>query len=206
MNLARLAGLPAVLVVFVGLALLPPLSPSIDLLLVVPMLLAGIAILLAGLTSGGTGEEPTPAWTVLAVLGWSLVAAGVLGLLKLTPAGARTVLDGAEQLHDHCQGPASVRVDRDLLPLLESLDRSLAGQPESVRAVGASALSTTLPRCLAQLATALDEPEGTHGSWGMLRDWMVAHPEWVAVPEDLASKPLRPREHRPHRAPVSVDL
>ena len=204
--IARLAGIPVAVVVLLGTLLLPPLPPSVDLLLVVPTFLIGVVAVLAGLTSGGTGSPPTARWTALALAGWLLVGAGSLGMTLQTPAGSRALLGNAARLADHCQGPPGVRVERDLLPLLQQTEALLPGQPPGVQATAEQALRTHLPRCIAQLRSALDDPRGTHGSWGMLRDWLAAHPAWVEIEPTLAGAELRPRSHRPARPPASLDL
>ncbi|MCA9567006.1 MAG: hypothetical protein KC656_04150 [Myxococcales bacterium] len=199
-------------VVLLGWVTLDPLPPTVGPIHLVPVLLLGIGLALEGavgqehgLLSGVLGGSRV-AYTIVGLAGLALVAVGAVGLGKLAPAGAGGVLQGSRALEGHCRGEPSERVDRELLPLLERLQADLPGQSHSAREAGEAALREHLPRCVDQLAVALEDPDGTHTSWRLLRDWLVAHPDLVEVPAAVRSAPVRPRVHEPARRPVQLDL
>lgn len=189
----------------------PELPPDVGLVVLVPLFLAGVALFLQGAVAHGLGllagmREDHPVHLLLQVVGAGLIVLGLLGFAKLPPAGARDTVRLSGALASVCAGEPGVRVERQLLPMLDRLHEELARQDGAVRARAVEALETHLPRCVAQTREAFADPRGTHTSWSLLRAWMVAHPDLVEVPDELRDAPFERRRHRPVRRPVAVEL
>lgn len=212
MKSAWIGGVLCVLTIVVGVFTLDRLPPTIGPLLLIPPLLAGIGIVLQSTAGRGLGTlghlvgEDSWVHVPLVLLGWTLITIGCLGLLRLPSTGAVAVLRLSQTLPDACVGEAPDRVPLELIPTLDALDQRLATLQGAVRRTGVDALRELVPRCGGQLESALEAPEGTHGSWGLLREWIVEHPEYGSLKPAVVAKPLRPRRHRPRRPSVQLDL
>jgi hypothetical protein len=147
--------------------------------------------------------EDSPIHTLLVLIGWALIGAALLGLMKLPPAGAADVVVLTRQLEQICRTPHADRADLRLLTQLQALERRLPDQAHALRAEAHAALQTNLPRCLERIDEAAADPRGTHTSWRKVYEWIAEHPEHVGQ-RTLPHRTFRPRTHRPKRPPLEV--
>lgn len=212
MRSAWVGGSVCVLTIVIGLLTLDRLPPTVGPVFLVPTLLAGIGLVMQSTAGRGLGtlgallSEDSWGHVPLVLLGWTFITLGTLGLLRLPSAGAVAVLRLTETLPTACEGPPPVRVPLNLLPTFIALDKHLATVEGSIHSTGVHALQEVMPRCVRHLQAALDAPDGTHGSWGLLRQWMVEHPRYGILEPALVNTPLRPQTHRPKRPPVQLDF
>ena len=193
----------------VGMWQAPFFEPNIRITQIVPFFLVSLAVTLGGLGGDQLGALRLPEGHTLfksmATLGALASTASIVALLKLAPAGAYGTIDHVVWLESACETPTQ-RAPLEMLPRLRVLDRDLPQQSQALQARLKPRFEAALVGCIPSLRTAFEDPEGTHRSWQLVRDWWVTHPQWAPLPSDLATATPEERRHRPVRRPVSIDL
>lgn len=188
-------------VVGLGALLLEPLPPTVTLLWALPPLGAGIGLWITatfateqGWYGALTARVPAGFHGAVQVISALLVAGAALWLLRQPNAQAAPLERALFALQSHCEATTE-RTGRNLLPLLEVVEEALPSQRSGPRAAAEARLARVQQRCLERTREAFAAPEGTHRSWGLLRDWLHDHPHGLPANDPLWTAPLRPLEH-----------